>query len=60
MQPNDDLQNVWMMFDHVKQIQGWMTMAFHVYDPVYYKIMTIMVHDMQSKNKEVNAFYGRN
>jgi hypothetical protein len=52
MQPNDDLQSAWMMFDHVKQIQGWMTMASHVYDPIYCKVMTITIRDMQSKNKE--------
>jgi hypothetical protein len=27
MQPSDDLQNVLMMFDHVKHVQGWTTMA---------------------------------
>jgi hypothetical protein len=46
MQPGDDLQNAWMMFDHVKCVQGWMVMACHVYDPIYCKVMTIMVCDM--------------
>jgi hypothetical protein len=38
------------MFDHVKQIVGWTTMACHVCDPKYYKVMTIIVCDMQSKD----------
>jgi len=30
MQPGGDLQNGWMMFNHMKD---WTTMACHVYDP---------------------------
>jgi hypothetical protein len=48
MQLGDDLQNAWMMFGHVKHVQGWTTMACHVYDLVYCKVMTIAVCDMQS------------
>jgi len=40
-QPGGDLQNGWMMFDHVKRVKEWPTMAFHVYDPLYKKVMTI-------------------
>lgn len=32
-----------------------MTMASHVYDLVYYKVMTITIRDMQSKNKEAQC-----
>jgi hypothetical protein len=46
MQSSDDLQNVWMMFDNVKRVQGWTTMAYHVYDLVYCKVMTIAIFDM--------------
>jgi hypothetical protein len=53
MQPNDDLQNVWMMFNHGKPVQGWTTMAYHVYDSVYYKVMTITVCDMQFEDTKV-------
>jgi hypothetical protein len=38
------------MFDHVKQIIGWTTMACHVYDPRYRKVMTIINCDMQFKD----------
>ena len=32
MQPGGDLQDAWMMFDHVKRVKKWTTMACHVYD----------------------------
>jgi hypothetical protein len=50
MQPEGDLENSWIMFDHVKQVAGWTMMAYHVYDPKYYKVMTIVIYDMQSKD----------
>jgi hypothetical protein len=43
----DDLQNAWMMFNHINRVQGSTTMAYHIYDLVdYYKVMTIAVYDM--------------
>jgi len=38
------------MFDHVKCVVGWTTMACHVYDLIYYKVMTIVICDIQSKD----------
>jgi hypothetical protein len=32
MQLIGDLQNVWIMFDHVKHVAIWTIMACHVYD----------------------------
>jgi hypothetical protein len=43
------------MFDHVKCVQEWTTMACHVYDPVYYKVFTIAICDMQFKSIEVQC-----
>jgi hypothetical protein len=57
MQPFDDLQNVWMMFDDVKRVQGWMTMACHIYDSIYCKVMMIVVYDMQSKDIKVQCIH---
>jgi hypothetical protein len=37
------------MFDHVKHVVGWTTMACHVYNPTYYKVMTIAVCDMEDQ-----------
>ena len=46
MQPPGDLQNAWLMFDHVKRVKDWTTMACHVYDTEYKKVMTIAMCDM--------------
>jgi hypothetical protein len=35
------------MFDHCKHVEGWTTMACHVYDPIYFRVMTIVMFDMQ-------------
>jgi hypothetical protein len=55
MQVGDDLQNVWMMFDHVKHVQGWTTMAYHSYDLVYCKVMMNVICDMQSKDMKAQC-----
>jgi hypothetical protein len=47
MQPGGDLEDAWMMFDHVKRVKKWTTMACHVYDSTYCHVMTITVCDMQ-------------
>jgi hypothetical protein len=41
------------MFDHVKCVVGWTTMACHVYDFIYCKVMTIVICDIQSKDIKV-------
>ena len=41
MQLGGDMENVWL-----KRIQEWTTMAYHVYDATYCKVMTIVVCDM--------------
>jgi hypothetical protein len=41
------------MFDHVKRVKGWTTLACHVYDCFYYKVMTITICDMQYEDLEV-------
>jgi hypothetical protein len=53
MQHAWDLQNVWIMFDHVKHADGWTSMACHVYDLAYCKMMTITICDMQFEGMEV-------
>ncbi len=40
------------MFDHCKHVEGWTTMACHVYDPIYFRVMTIVMFDMQVKDVE--------
>ena len=50
MQVGNDLQDAWMMFDHIKQVKVWTTMACHVYDSKYCRVMSIVVCDMQSED----------
>jgi hypothetical protein len=52
MQPGGDLENEWVMFDHVKRVKDWTTFGVHVYDPEYRKVMTIAVCDMQSERAD--------
>ena len=46
MQAGNDLELDWIIFDHVKRIVGWTSLGAHVYDPIYYKVMTICMCDM--------------
>jgi hypothetical protein len=52
MQLGGDLENEWVMFDHVKRVKDWTTLGVHVYDPEYRKVMTIAVCDMQSEKSD--------
>ena len=59
MQVGGDLQNTWMIIDHVKRVKEWTTMACHVYDPQYKKVMTIVVCNMQFEDTEVQVQFWR-
>jgi hypothetical protein len=59
MQPGGDLENTWLMFDHVKRVKEWTTMVCHVYDAAYCKVMTIAVCDMQSEDTTANCIMWR-
>ncbi len=41
------------MFDHVKLVVGWITMACHVFDPTYCKVIIITICDMQFEDTKV-------
>ena len=45
------------MFDHVKRVENWTTMASHVYDSKYCKVMTIAICDMQSEDAEAQELF---
>ena len=60
MQPGGDLENSWLMFDHVKRVRQWTTMACHVYDSTYCRVMTIASCDMQSEDCEAQIVFWRN
>ncbi len=55
MQLGCDLQTVWIMFNHVKGVEGWMTLAYHVYDSFYCKVMKIVICDMQFENTKAQC-----
>jgi hypothetical protein len=46
MQPEGNLENSWIMFNHVHQVANWTMMTYHVYDPRYCKVITIPICDM--------------
>jgi len=52
MKPGGDLEHCFLMFDDVKRVKGWTTIACHVYDSGFCKVMTIAVCNMQFKDTE--------
>ena len=60
MQVGGDLENAWMMFDHVKRVKSWTTMACHVYDSSYCRVMTIALCDMQSEDVAAQSVLWKN
>jgi hypothetical protein len=60
MQPGGDLEHAWIMFDHVKRVKNWTTMACHVYDSTYCRVMTIAVCDMQSEDAAAQMVLWKN
>jgi hypothetical protein len=60
MQPSGDLQDAWIMFDHVKRVKKWTTMACHVYDSTYCRVMTIVVCNMQSEDAAAQSVLWKN
>jgi len=43
------------MFEHVKRVQEWTTMACHGYDPMYYKVFTIAICEMQFESTKIQC-----
>ena len=60
MQPGGDLEHAWIMFDHVKRVTNWTTMACHVYDATYQRVMTIACCDFQSEDKDAQIIFWKN
>ena len=55
MQPGGDLESSWIMFDHVKRVKHWTTMACHVYDSTYCRVMArcMLRHAIGSQDAQV-------
>jgi hypothetical protein len=60
IQLGSDLQDAWMMFNHVKCVKKWTTMACHVYDSTYCCVLTIAICDMQSKDTAAQSVLWKN
>jgi hypothetical protein len=60
MQSGGNLENSWIMFDHVKRVRSWTTMACHVYDSTYCRVITIAVCDMQSQDFAAQSVVWKN
>jgi hypothetical protein len=60
MQLGGDLENAWIMFDHVKHVSHWTTMACHVYDSAYCRVMTVAVCNMQSEDAAAQMVLWKN
>jgi hypothetical protein len=54
-----DLRKSWVVFDHVKRVEGSTTLAAHIYDPHYRGIMTIATCDMKAEDGNTQALFWR-
>jgi hypothetical protein len=48
------------MFDHVKRVEVWTSLACHVYESFYYKVMMIAICDMQFEDTKVKCVMWQN
>ena len=50
MQSGGDLE---MMSDHVKRVKGWTTIAAHVYDGAYQRVISCCDYQLEDKDAQV-------
>ena len=60
MQVKGDMENSWIMFDHVKRVKDWKTIACYVYDSRYCKVLTIVCNDMQFEDGTTQTLFWKN
>ena len=60
IQGGGDMENSWIMLDHVKRMKDWTTLACHVYDSKYCKVLIIACCDMQSDDDVAQTFFWEN
>lgn len=56
MQVRGDMKNSWIIFCHVKRLKDLTTLACHVYDNKYCKVLLIAFCDMQSTYRMIRIF----
>ena len=54
------MENLWIMFNHVKRLKHWTTSACHVYDSKYCKVLIIACCDMQSEDGVAQTLFWKN
>ena len=54
------MENSWIMFDHVKRLKDWTTLACHVYDSKYCKVLTIACYDIQFEDGVAQTLFWEN
>ena len=54
------MENFWIMFNHVKHLKNWTTMAYHVYDSQYYKFLPLRVVTCNLKMVQYKFFFEKN
>ena len=57
MQVGGDMENSWIMFDHVKRLKDWATLVYHVYDSKYCKVLTIACRHMQFEDDATQTLF---
>ena len=60
MQVGRIIVNSYVIFDHVKRLKDWTTIACHVYDNKYCKVLTIAYCEMQSKDGVAQTLFWKN
>lgn len=57
MHVGGDMKILWTMFDHVKCPKDWTTLACHVYNSMYCKVLTIVYYDMHSEDGATQTLF---
>ena len=60
VQVGRNMENSWIIFDHVKRLKDWTTLACYVNNSKYYKMLTIVCCDMQSKDGIAQTLFWEN
>lgn len=57
MQVGGDIENCWLMFDHVKQLTNYTTLVWYVYDNKYCKVLAIVYCDIKFEDVQPKLCY---
>ena len=60
MQVEGDMENAWILFDHVNRLKDKTTLACHVYNSKNCKVLTIACCDLQYEDGVAQTFFWEN